>query len=277
MPVPVSGWLELPPNHPAYILEDKYLSGGLRVVADQDALDAVVADIEIELPLPDDAPEGTEPTIVTIPRQGIKVGMVAVKADDMTWWQLQEDKTWAEVDFGVTLVGDAPIDVSVDGHVSIDPDRVLPTGGVPGDALLFTLTGPSWGAVPGGGGGGGVRSSSQFDVPETIAPGDDYEFSVVMGKTCILLECAVDTACRVEAFSDPTRSDSNPFTFLADNTRLEDDGSSKLSDGSIFYGRRYSVLANLEATPTNNIYWRITNTQSVSISPILNLNFLILE
>lgn len=58
------------------VVEDTYLRGGLRVVANATVRDAIYAD------------PGA--------RQGLKIGMLLVTADDMRLWQYTATNTWTE-------------------------------------------------------------------------------------------------------------------------------------------------------------------------------------
>lgn len=138
----------------------------------------------------------------------------------------------------------------------------------------------SWSEVILGGGGGGSARLRQTVVHTTasLTPNSSETFTLQMGMSCVLFHCGVSSGpCEAVAHAVPTMDDPNPYTFKALSNHLVDDGTTYLSDGTPILGRRYSVLMNLESTPTNNIYWTVTNKQSVNASIILTLSFLPLE
>ena len=104
------------------------------------------------------------------------------------------------------------------------------------------------------------------------------EFEMVLGGTITILELSVSTGnVQVEAFSSVDRSETNPYAFISSLTQLVDDGSSIMSDGSVVYGRRYTILSNLDATPNNTIYWKITNLDGTPQTVTLNVLYVPIE
>lgn len=103
------------------------------------------------------------------------------------------------------------------------------------------------------------------------------EFSLSLGKSALLYSLSVNQPCIVEGFSTASRNESNPYRFISSASHLEDDGSTFMSDGSKVYGRRYSIVANLETPSADNIYWRITNTEANPAPISLTISFLPLE
>lgn len=119
-----------------------------------------------------------------------------------------------------------------------------------------------------------------FDAYTTpiIPPNNSYTFSMVLGGTITLMELSVSSSyIQVEAFSTVDMNDTNPYTFISSSSKLMDDGSSVMSDGSIQYGRRYTLLSNLESPAKNIIYWKITNLDNVDQAVTLNLLYLVME
>jgi hypothetical protein len=98
-----------------------------------------------------------------------------------------------------------------------------------------------------------------------------------MSKTVVIHALSVDIACQVQAFETAARLDSNPYTFIATPDHLSDDGSTLMSDGTILRGRRYSILSNMDATPTNDQYFTISNLGTVPIDVTLTIDFLPIE
>lgn len=115
-------------------------------------------------------------------------------------------------------------------------------------------------------------------VAPAIAAAAQYDFVVPMGKTCFVLELSVSHVnLRVEAHSTAARNDTNPYTFISSTGRLTDDGSTVMVDLTVIYGRRYAIVSNADATLSNNIYWRIKNVGSVSVTPTVNMKYLTIE
>jgi len=113
---------------------------------------------------------------------------------------------------------------------------------------------------------------------KSIAPMDKEEFELQLGGTITVLEMSVSSGkLLVEAFSTTDRKETNPYIFESTMTQLSDDGSSIMSDGTIQFGRRYTILSNLESPANNTIYWRITNLDITEQVATLNLLYLVME
>jgi hypothetical protein len=110
-----------------------------------------------------------------------------------------------------------------------------------------------------------------------LQPAGVEEFSLPIGRTAIVLTLGVDTPCTVEAFGTILRNESNPFKFVATSNHLIDDGSSLMTDGSVLRGRRYSILANDEQGSSLDVYFRITNSDTVAKNVNLTLTFIPIE
>lgn len=126
------------------------------------------------------------------------------------------------------------------------------------------------------GGGNPVRQTAEYSTAD-LNPAGSESFSLSLGRTCLILGLSVDTPCKVEAFGTAQRDESNPYVFIATSDHLEDDGSTALSDGTIYRGRRFTFLANMEDGGSTEIYFRITNTGSLSKNVNLKVQFLPLE
>lgn len=139
----------------------------------------------------------------------------------------------------------------------------------------------SWEELKTGVGGvGGVAGARQTATHTTIPLNNDQwdDFSLALGKTITLINLSVDRECMVEIFGTPTRMELNPYKFVATKKHLSDDGTTFLSDGTQIYGRRYSILSNVETTPTNQLYFRLYNPGLAAPDGItLNLEYLLLE
>jgi len=123
-----------------------------------------------------------------------------------------------------------------------------------------------------------VRNSITYTAASAIAANGTLDFTIDTGLTSIIQTLTVsDPSLKIEAFSTVARNDANPYTFISYTGHLTDDGSSKLQDNSISFGRRYGILCNLEATPIVTTYWRITNTGASSVTPSVSVSWLPLE
>lgn len=139
---------------------------------------------------------------------------------------------------------------------------------------------PVWEEFKAGGGGVGVRQSvTHFE--NLIIPNAVREFALPLGKCALIYTLEVDTSCQLEAYSTAAMDESNPYLFLATVDHLSDDGSTLMSDGTILRGRRYPILVNMEnvGDPATdiNIYFRVTNTDTVDKSVNLTISFLPIE
>ena len=104
------------------------------------------------------------------------------------------------------------------------------------------------------------------------------DFSIPMSKTLIVHALSVDVPCQVQAFETASRLDTNPYTFIADSSHLNDDGSTLMSDGTILRGRRYTILSNMDfPVPSIDQYFRISNLGTQPIDVTLTIDFLPIE
>lgn len=256
MPLVISSNLVPLPGSPLFVTEDIYVRGGLRLVADQNARDSISPFHK-------------------------KVGMVVIQQDTGEWFQLQDDlNTWSPVELGgggssepvESFSTVQPLQLS-NNILTIDSNRVLPATGTPGHILSKTSSGVEWRElVP-----GNLARQTRSEVFNTIAPGDTANAVLNIGRTILLLKLSVDIPCKVEGFSTSLYNDSNPYTFIAEEGHLEDDGLSRTLTGEYYHQRRYSILANLEDTVNPNIYWRITNMGVSDIQPILSMSYIPFE
>jgi hypothetical protein len=84
-------------------------------------------------------------------------------------------------------------------------------------------------------------------------------FEIPLGAAIIVYNLAVSAPLKVEVFGTPTYSEPNPYTFVGVDGHLVDDGTTKLSDGSVIKTRQYSLFANLEDPPKEKVYAKVTN------------------
>jgi hypothetical protein len=203
MSILVASFLIPKNNQTWYVVEDKFMKGGLHVVANAAERDAI------------------NPV-------SLKASMLAITQDDNKIWQLAADKV-------------------------------------------------TWNAFSAGG-GSGVSPRMKIDHPITaIAPGDSIDFNLILGKTVIVLYLGVTVPCMVQVFETEDRFDENPYTFIATSDHLVDDGSTKMTDGTILRGRRYSILANRSPIPVADQYFRVSNVGSTSLDTVLSVEYISIE
>ena len=236
-----------------YIMEDLDLKGGIRVVTDISARDA-------------------------IKKSARKAGMLVVTADTFQIWQLQQDmNAFVELPQGQQIVGVNPISVQVNGDVAIDPNYTIPQNGIVGDFVVKDIDGkPAWKTVNLAG-----NTGTRIDVTHTAAlaidPLSHYDFDLDMSSTILTLKTLLDVPnVKLEGFSTVARDDLNPYTFISTPEILSDSGITLLADGSQYKNRRYNIIANLETPVSNKIYWRMTNLSELPITPTVSFTFLIL-
>jgi hypothetical protein len=237
--IELSSFLKLAPTNPSFILEDKYIRGGVRMVADTAARDQLAT---------------TSPA-------HLKAGMLVVTQDDLKIWQLGTDlTTWTEFVGGGT---------GGSGTIPIASDTVL--GGIKiGDGLTIN---PTTGVLT------SLSTRQVFTYTTATIPANGTEqFTAALGKTSTILNLSIDQGyAQLQGFSTSARNDTNPYTFVAVPTHLTDDGSTTLLDGTVIQGRRYTILSNLENPPTENIYWTITNNGTVPQSYQIQIVYITTE
>ncbi len=202
--IELSSFLKLADTNPLFLVEDKYVRGGCRVVADAAARDVLLTKT-----------------------YHLKAGMLVVTQSDLKIWQLNSDLgSWTEFTGG----------------------SVLPT-----------------------------RQTIEYTT-EILVPGAYEDFNADMGKSVTLFNVSVNQGySQLQGFATSTRSETNPYTFVAVPTHLTDDGTTTLTDGTVIAGRRYTILSNLDPVPNSTIYWRITNTGVTSDQFTVQITYLPIE
>ncbi len=203
--IELSSFLKLADTNPLFLVEDKYVRGGCRVVADIAARDELLTKT-----------------------YHLKAGMLVITQSDSKIWQL---------DPGLT----------------------------------------SWTEFVGGGGVLPTRQTIEYTT-ETLVPGGYEDFNAEMGKSVTLFNVTINQGySQLQGFATSTRSETNPYSFVAVPTHLTDDGTTTLTDGTVIAGRRYTILSNLDPIPNNMIYWRITNTGVTSDQFTIQITYLQME
>lgn len=146
------------------------------------------------------------------------------------------------------------------------------------DQKLWTLSTDltTWEESGLGGTGGAVRNIALYTTPE-LEPNEFHDFALVLGKTCVVNRLVMSVPMLLQIYGTPDRTAENPFEFLATPDHLYDDGTTLMSDGSVFKNRRFSILSNEEDPPAPNAYARITNTGQIPSSTTISITYVTLE
>ena len=168
-----------------------------------------------------------------------------------------------------------------------EADRdAIPTGNRKGGMIVVTQTDhklwmlesdlTTWSEVQAGGGLLGVRQTAVYSTNELLPNGYE-EFTLDLGKSVLVLSLKVSVPVLVEVFEHLDRSDANPYQFLATYDHMVDDGTTLMTDGTVFKNRRFSIFSNGEDPPTAAVPFRITNSGQVPTGTTLTVVFLPLE
>lgn len=117
------------------------------------------------------------------------------------------------------------------------------------------------------------RGVAQYTTP-ILQPLEVHDFDVMTGLSCIVNKLTVSVPCTTEAHSVSTRDDSNPFKFISTWDHLTDDGATLLSDNTVIYNRRYTILINNDTPPQPVTHFRITNTGLTATAVVLDITFI---
>lgn len=87
----------------------------------------------------------------------------------------------------------------------------------------------------------------------------NVEIVLPLGVSSVVYGLTVSRPVKVEVFSTPAKSETNPYTFIATPDHLTDDGTVFFNDGSSFQSRQFSLFANFEEPPVPNVYCTISS------------------
>lgn len=255
MPVVMSSFIVPASAALPYLIEDKYVKGGLRYVDTEAARDAIHAFAR---------------------KEGMLVYVKATKsyyqlADDMTTWTLAKfsaDAPSIEVNSPLTMN-------KVDGTVflGLKSNQIIPKASGAGYVLASGANDSLMWLDIFGQQSRGTRSVAMFEPEEYIPVGGYVDFAMEMAKSVMLLEVKLNAYdIELTGWSDHTRSDLNPYTFISAQGMLSDEGIT-LDDGKQVKHRRYALLSS----DTNWQYFRFTNIGTQPSKPRLDVSYLILE
>lgn len=254
MPVILTSFL-LPSNTALpYLIADTYLKGGMRclqTIAQRDAIKA-----------------------------GAKsAGMFVWVSDERQMFQLASDLvTWEDAKFGSDLVFEKPFQVtkneSNQSVVTLMDSQLIPETD---EAGLVLTSGPDKTLVWtnfGGSAGAGARLTKEYVADNFIAPGENINFTLELGKTCTLLNVTLNAFdIEIQAHKTEDRNDRNPYVFRSTVDFLSDDGVTL--DGDILVKhRRYAILSSDDGT---TYFCKMRNLGSASAQPKLTVTYLVME
>ena len=116
------------------------------------------------------------------------------------------------------------------------------------------------------------RRHYQKKIPTLLGYGTET-FTAALGTASIVYSVKVSRPVRVEVYGTPAMNEPNPYTFVATPSHLIDDGTVILNDGSSFQSRQYSIFANLEDPPTQNVYVKVTSINNHLAGDPVDLEF----
>lgn len=234
-----------------YLLEDLYLKGGFQV------RDTVAARDTIAL-------------------SNLKIGQLVLTVADSKIWKVkelvlqtrdnpdvEEKVTWEEFLTGEAAAGglsDAPRDGKVYGRK--DGAWVKVTASVSGeDGEPITPK---------------SRTVAIATVPALLA-GATQDIELDLAVSCIMLKLSLSRPARLTIYGTPGKDEPNPYTFQATEDHLTDDGSMLLADGSVFRTRNFSILANMENTPSEKFYATVESVDDAEDAVVITMTYLPLE
>ena len=233
-----------------YILEDSFLKGGYQTVSNIEARDAI------------------DPV-------NLKAGMAVFTQEPKNLWILNSDlTTWTKFSSG----GGARVVSTLeerDALTDLDPGSLAY---IQDDLTLWVLLNDltTWVEISSNSSAVSGRFISTFTNPLPLLNGEKWDFTIPIGSdTAILLRLSAKDPCVIEVHSTPLYVDTNPLRFIASADHLSDDGSTIMSDGSAVYGRRYSIVSNMEQPLfKKKVYGRLINTQVSSLKTTITLEIL---
>ncbi len=259
--MPVSMISFLTPVSPSlpYLVEDIYLRGGMRVVADLVARDKI-------------HPGARKP------------GMLVWVTAESKLYQLKADnRTWEVASLGGGGSDDlrfvAPFTEAVDADgkrvIGINSGNRIPQSPGAGYALQ---SGPNQTLIwvdAKQNADRGTRVISTYETPQPLAPGQTINFVLEMSRTAMMVDVTLNAVdIEIQCHSRKERNDANPYIFRSAANLLSDDGT-HIEDGKLVKDRRYAFVANVDNSP--NQYWTIKNIGDLPAKPKLTVTYLVLQ
>lgn len=241
-----------------FLMEDRYLKGGMRCLANVEARDAIL-------------------------RGARSAGMLVWCIAEKTMYQLADDLTaWEKASLGggsSNYIFSAPFIEAEDADgnrvVSLNQSNRIPRSPGPGYVLQSgpnqTLT---W--VDGRGNADrGTRQLAEYTAPDYLAPGASINFQLEMSRTSMMIGVTLNAVdVEIQCHTTAARDDTNPYVFRSSANLMQDDGTT-IQDGELVKGRRFSFVANMDDTVYQ--YWTMKNIGDAPAQPKLSVIFLVLQ
>lgn len=261
MPVNMTSFLLPASTALPYLLEDKYLRGGMRCLATMAERDAMSV--------------GNK-----------KPGMLCYITETNKMYQLGVDNTtWEEAKFGGSNYKfEAPFVTAVDETgltiVGLDPSKQVPEPEYAGMTLVSGANGTMYWVDLSGNENMGVRKTVEYEAPGYISPGNHVDFDIIMNRTLMLQQVELNAFdIELSAYESAARDDRNPYLFRSTTNFLVDDGVFEDVDEDnnpiTRKLRRYSFISNKDQTTT--VSWRMKNIGTSPAKPKLTVTYLVLE
>lgn len=103
-----------------------------------------------------------------------------------------------------------------------------------------------------------ARKTFTFNTGE-LETDEFIKFEIPSGSSALVTRLEVDAPCTVEIYSDKNYSDSVPYTFIATEDHLIDDGRTLLSDNTSVVTKRVFSIINRDTPIDNLTYGKISN------------------
>lgn len=256
MPITMNSFLVPVSTALPFLLEDKYLRGGMRCYATLADRDAIVA--------------GTK-----------KAGMLVYVSEDQQMYQLAEDKTtWNKANLGGRAYKFQSPLVSAedaDGNivVGLNSNNTIPNSPGAGYTLVSGANNTYVWLDLTGNVDKGTRLTKEYELQDYIAPGAQFDFELEMAKTCMLIDVTLN-AFDIELTCHTTndRDDINPYLFRSSANFMSDQGVRE-EDGQFVKGRRYSFITNADSSQLQ--FWRFKNIGTAQAKPKLTVTYLVME
>lgn len=256
MPVTMNSFLTPASAALPFLLEDKYLRGGMRCYATLAERDAMAA--------------GTK-----------KAGMLVYVSENTTMYQLLEDKTtWGKANLGgKNYKFQSPLVSAEDADgnivVGLNSNNSIPNSPGAGYTLV---SGPNntyvWLDLTGNA-EKGARLTKEYELQDYLAPGAQFDFELEMSKTCMLLDVTLNAFdIELSCHTSNDRDDVNPYLFRSSSNFLSDVGVRE-EDGQFVKGRRYAFVSNSDSSRLQ--FWRFKNIGTASAKPKLTITYLVME
>ena len=155
----------------------------------------------------------------------------------------------------------------------------LSLGGIeeaPQDGNVYGRSNGAWTEVTSSGGNGNTRLVSVTNI-SSLDSGSTQDAVLDIGPSCLVFKLTVSRVCKITIYGTPAKDEPNPYTFLATDTHLTDDGSMLLTDGSVFRTRNFSILANMEATVLSSLYMQVDSVDDASGPIVVTITYYPLE